>query len=185
MRLLLDACILYPTVLREILMAVAQTGAFLPLYSERILGEWQHVAERKSPETASTARVEIALFRAAFPQGCVAPADGAEDALSLPDPGDLHVLAAALGGGAEGLLTANIRDFPPRTLARHGIWARTPDSYLRELYDAMPSEITKIAEGARSRTEAASGRTQPLKPLLKRAGLPRLAKAVAAPADSD
>ena len=53
--------------------------------------------------------------------------------LSLPDPDDRHVLAAAIAGGADTLVTLNRADFPTRTLARHGVLLREPDGFLVEL----------------------------------------------------
>ncbi|MBL3553988.1 PIN domain-containing protein, partial [Rhodovulum sulfidophilum] len=44
MKVLLDACVLYPTVLREILLGVARRGGFTPLWSARILEEWARAA---------------------------------------------------------------------------------------------------------------------------------------------
>ena len=40
MKAVLDACVIYPTVLREILTGVAALGLYEPLWSDRILREW-------------------------------------------------------------------------------------------------------------------------------------------------
>ena len=40
MKAVLDACVLFPTVLREILLGVAAKGLYEPLWSDRILREW-------------------------------------------------------------------------------------------------------------------------------------------------
>lgn len=178
MRVVLDACVLFPTVLREILSGVADVGLIAPLWSERILEEWRRAALRVAPEAAGVAEAEIAAFRQAFPGGRVATGDGAEAGLSLPDENDLHVLAAAIDSGAEAIVTLNLRDFPGRTLARHGLLARSPDSLLVELAGEAPEAVAGVVEGVRARTEAISGRDQPLRPLLKRAKLPRLGKAL-------
>jgi hypothetical protein len=61
--------------------------------------------------------------------------------LSLPDPNDRHVLAAAIAAGADVIVTLNIKDFPPAALARHGLVAQHPDAFLQSLIDEMPSEI--------------------------------------------
>ncbi len=178
MRLFLDACILFPTVLREILLGVAGQGGFVPLYSPRVLEEWARAAARQGAEAESTARAEIALMRVGWPSCEVTPTEGVEETLSLPDENDRHVLAAALAGEAEAILTVNLRDFPGRTLARHGLLVRTPDSVMVELLNEGRVPIAEAVDEVRKRTERISGREQPVRPLLKRAGLPRLGKAL-------
>jgi predicted nucleic acid-binding protein len=174
-RVALDACVLFPTVLREVLLGAAAAGGFAPLWSARILEEWAR-ATRRLPEGAeAVARREIAVLRGAWP-GAEVPADpDLEARLSLPDPDDRHVLATAIAGGAEVLMTRNRADFPTRTLARHGLVLREPDGFLTELADEGV-DMGAVAAAVQARAEAASGRAQPLRPLLKRAGLPRLGK---------
>ena len=179
MRVLIDACVLFPTVLREMVVGAAAAGGFRPLWSARILEEWAR-ATRKLPEGAEVvARREIALLRAVWPAAEVAVDEDLLARLSLPDPDDLHVLAAAITGGAEVLLTLNRADFPTRTLARHGLILREPDGYLSEL-NSEGLDLGVVAVGVQARAERASGRRQPVRALLKRAGLPRLGKALAA-----
>jgi hypothetical protein len=176
MRLVLDACVLYPTVLREILIGVAQAGGYTPLWSARILAEWQIAAARLGPEGAAIASGEIATLRADWPEA-EQPADPALEArLSLPDPADAHVLAAAITGGAEGVVTLNLRDFPRNRL--EGLRALSPDDLLMDLWLAEAARVESVVSKVQARTEHISGRDQPLRPLLKRAKLPRLGKAL-------
>lgn len=178
MRAVLDACVLYPTVLREILIGVAARGGFTPLWSARILAEWQHAAARLGPEGAAVASGEIATLRARWPEAEL-PADPALEAqLDLPDAADKHVLAAAITGEAALIITLNLRDFPARALAPHGLAARSPDDVLMALWLDDPAPVEAAVREAQSATEAASGRDQPLRALLKRARLPRLGKAL-------
>ena len=177
MRVLIDACVLFPTVMREMVVGAAGAGGFVPLWSGRILEEWAR-ATRRLPEGAeAVARGEIALLRAAWPEAEVAVGEELVAGLSLPDPDDRHVLAAAIAGGAEVLMTLNRQDFPTRTLGRHGVVLREPDGFLSELL-AEGVDLAAVADGVRARAEGASGRAQPVRALLKRAGLPRLGKAL-------
>jgi predicted nucleic acid-binding protein len=171
MRVALDACVLFPPVMRAMLLGAAAAGGFAPVWSARILEEWAR-ATRRLPEGAeAAARAEIARLGTAFPDAAVAVRDDLVDGLSLPDPDDRHVLAAAIAGGAEALVTLNRTDFPPRSLARHGIVLREPDGLLVELLGAG-LDLGAVAEAVRG------GRGAGLRPMLKRAGMPRLGKAL-------
>lgn len=177
MRAVLDACVLYPTVLREILVALAEAGAIEPVWSRRILDEWRLAAARLGPEQARIAGVEAALLAERFP-GAMAPDDGVRAAgLDLPDPADGHVVEAALAAGAGLIVTANLRDFPRRALAAVGLEARHPDELLLALWRAEPQTVEQVVEAVHARAEAlGAGMTR--REMLKRVRLPRLAKAL-------
>lgn len=182
MRVLIDACVLYPTVLREIVLGVAGQGLYTPLWSHRILGEWTHAAARLGPVGTDVALGEVAVLRAQWPEATVG-ADAVAHAarafdVSLPDPDDAHVLAAAIAGGADMILTLNLRDFPRARLAPHGMHAEHPDSFLLGLYRQTPYPVARVLARVQVRTERISGQVQPLRALLKRASLPRLGKAL-------
>ena len=178
MRMLLDACVLYPTVLREILIGVARAGLYRPLWSARILEEWARAAARLGPVDETYARGEVASLRAEFPQAEVAAQPGLEGRLHLPDTNDIHVLAAAIAGHADAIITFNAQDFPRGTLAAEGLDRRDPDGFLWQLWSDHPEKVGAVVEAVRARAEALSGQPQPLRALLKRAKLPRLGKAM-------
>ncbi len=50
--------------------------------------------------------------------------------LSLPDPNDRHVLAAAIVGRCDVIVTRNLQDFPDEALAPFSIEAQHPDEFL-------------------------------------------------------
>lgn len=177
-RVLIDACVLFPSVLREIVTGCAAAGLFVPIWSPRILAEWAHAAGRLGPEGSAVAAREIARLRAAFPQAEVLPEAGVEATLDLPDPADRHVLAASLAGRADVVLTRNLRDFPARALAPHGLQAEAPDGFLMGLWLADPAPVEAVVRAVQADTARHSGRAQPLRALLKRAGLPRLGRAL-------
>lgn len=178
MKALLDACVLYPTVLREILIAVARKGLYTPLWSERILEEWARATLKLGPGAEVVARGEVAALRVAFPKATVAVRDGLAARLWLPDPNDIHVLAAAITGSAEVIITFNAEDFPRHTLAEEGLTRLDPDQFLLLLWQKDPDPVAAAAQAVRAEAERLSGRPQPLRALLKRAQLPRLGKAM-------
>lgn len=178
MKALLDACVLYPTVLREILIAVACRRLYTPLWSERILEEWARATIKLGSGADLIARGEGAALRVAFPQAAVAPREGLAARLWLPDPDDIHVLAAAITGGAEVIITFNAADFPRHTLAEEGLARLDPDQFLLMLWQKNPDPVTAAVKAVVAEAERLSGRPQPLRALLKRAQLPRLGKAL-------
>lgn len=178
-RVLLDACVLFPTVMREVLLGVAAEGLFRPLWSPRILEEWARAARKIGPLGEDQARGEIALLRANWPGAEAGPLPAAlERRLHLPDENDIHVLAAAIASGADVLLTVNTRDFPRHVLAEEGVARADPDGFLYGLWldDAAPVEraVARVVARAAQMDDAP---TAP-RALLKKARLPKLAKAV-------
>jgi predicted nucleic acid-binding protein len=178
MKAVLDACVLYPTVLREILIGAAAAGLFRPLWSERILEEWARAAARHGTSDELLARGDIALLLAAFPAAMVQRHAGLETRLHLPDENDIHVLATAIAGGAEAIITLNAADFPRGVLSAEGLARHDPDGFLWRLWSDHPQEIADVVQQVRARAEQLSGQPLPLRGLLKRARLPRLGKAL-------
>ncbi len=181
MRVLLDACVLFPTVMREVLLGVAAKGVFTPLWSDRILEEWARAVAAKLPERAEAARVEIALLRAKWPDAGVNVDVSITDSIHLPDPNDAHVLAAAICGNAETLVTLNLSDFPTRTLSGHDIIRRDPDGLLLEFFQENPELVLDTAETVRQKAEEFSGEPEEIRRLMKKVRLPRLGKALVLP----
>jgi len=178
MRACLDACVLYPTVLREILMGVAAAGLFSPIWSARICEEWRRTAERQSPGDGVVAQGEIALINARWPQAQIPATPDLEQRLWLPDPADIHVLATAIAGGAEALVTMNLRDFPARELQPHGLVARHPDTWLHGLWLDAPQVVADTVLAVHATAQSLAGEPLDLRRLMKRARLPRLGKAL-------
>jgi hypothetical protein len=54
------------------------------------------------------------------------------EAIDLPDKDDRHVLAAAIKGRADLIVTRDLKDFPADKLARWGLEAQHPDESARD-----------------------------------------------------
>lgn len=179
MKLLLDTCVLYPTVMREMLLGAARLGHFVPLWSTRILGEWERAAVKLGPEGAAQACAEIALIRANWPQAELAPAPGLESRLWLPDVADIHVLASAISGSADAVVTMNNKDFPRNILAEEGLKRLGPDELLHSLWLKDSTGLQQLGQQVLAEAIRLSGKDWQIRPLMKKARLPRLAKALA------
>ncbi|WP_134726762.1 RSP_2648 family PIN domain-containing protein [Paracoccus luteus] len=178
MKAVLDACVLYPTVLREILTGAAGAGLFQPVWSARILGEWRHAAARLGPDQVAVAGAEIALLANRFPRASARDDGCAAIGIDWPDPADRHVAEAALAADAPLIVTANLRDFPRRATAALGLAAVHPDAFLTDLHRAHPDAVAAIVAASHARAQAMGGPLA-LRDLMARARLPRLAKALA------
>lgn len=167
-RVFLDTCVLYPPILRALLLGLADRGLFAPLWSQGVAAEWLHVAARKDEAGVAQA---LARMHARWPEG-VTPA-GEPGLLDLPDAQDRHVLAAAIAGRAAVLLTQNLRDFPRRALAPHAMGARRPDDFVMDLWlarrEPVEAEVARLWPGLHG---------EALRKAMKRATLPRLGRAL-------
>lgn len=175
MRAVLDANVLFPTILREILVDVADAGLYEPLWSARILDEWRYAAARLGPEGDMIAGAEIAALIRRFPDASV-PATTVL-AVDLPDPADAHVVETALDGQAAQIVTANLRDFPRHQMAVLGLRAIHPDAFLLDRLAEDRITVQVAVSSACHKAIALGGDMSPQQ-MLKRARLPRLAKAL-------
>jgi hypothetical protein len=177
-RLVVDACVLFPTVMREMVLGVAEEGAFVPLWSGRLLDEWARAAARLGPVGEAQARAEIALIRAAWPHAEQPAAPGVEARLWLPDDNDIHVLATAVSASADGIMTLNAKDFPRGLLAEEGLIRVDPDSFLMQIWQANSAMVETVGARVLRQARDLSGTKWEMRALLKKARLPRLAKAL-------
>ncbi|HLR28187.1 MAG TPA: PIN domain-containing protein [Ruania sp.] len=115
----LDTSVLWPSLQRDFLLSLAAEGAYRPLWSEAILDELvYHEAQKltgrgwKGSEADAAAQRLIDRMSQAFDDALVADWQALQGSYDLPDPDDEHVLAAAVIGGAEVIVTDNLKDFP-------------------------------------------------------------------------
>ena len=132
----LDACVLYPAPLRDLFMHLALVDSFRAKWTDAIHDEWtRDVLETRRdlrPEQLQRTR----RLMDAHVRDCLV--NGYEDLipdLALPDPANRHVLAAAIRGGANRIVTFNLKDFPAAALSPHGVEACHPDAFVADLLE--------------------------------------------------
>jgi hypothetical protein len=64
--------------------------------------------------------------------------------LELPDPGDCHVLAAAIRANAQAIVTFNLKDFPPNVLAQYDIELKHPDDFVLDTIDLAEGSVVQV-----------------------------------------
>jgi predicted nucleic acid-binding protein len=178
-KVVLDTCVLFPTVMRAMLLGAAKLEHFTPLWSARILEEWRRASRKLGPDGPVQAGAEIALLRADWPNAELAPAPGLEARLWLPDPADIHVLAVAVSGSADVIITLNAKDFPRRELSEQGIERVDPDGFLHRLWLDDPDGLAAVGVQVLAEANRLSGDRWDMRGLMKKARLPRLGKALA------
>jgi hypothetical protein len=164
---------------RNTLLRVAEKGLYRPLWSGRILAEAQAATEEIYPGIDAGKR--FAQMREAFDDALVSGWEELEGGLSLPDQDDRHVLAAAIRGGAQGIITANAKDFPVAALAPLGQSTPTTSSSTSSTSARPPSCRSSASRpptlgGHRSRREtsrpSSAGQAYPASPTSSSAAWP-------------
>lgn len=150
----LDACVLIPAALRDLLLSCADVGVFRPVWQDEILNEVKRngsrlLVERHGlTEPAALAAVEYILSKmaVAFPDAI------ADSSLWVPlvpdmtcDQKDRHVLAVAVGAAATHLITDNTRDFPVASRPR-GVAVVKPDRFMRDQLASSPDLVVEAVE---------------------------------------
>lgn len=160
---LLDTCVLVPSFLRDVLLEVAEAGVYRAVWSEAILDELEDTllylfdqAGRDLQESRSAAHRLRRQMAVAFPDAVVTEWEPLVNAYELPDPDDRHVLAAAVKGRADVIVTDNLKDFPTRALPAD-LAAQSADEFLIYALDLQPAAV----RAAVVRIAARTGRTGP------------------------
>ncbi len=139
---LYDANVLYPAPLRDLFIRVAQTGIVRARWTETIHDEWVRNVLKNNPQATAERLVRTRVLMNEPVRDClVVGYEDLIDSLSLPDPDDRHVLAAAIRGGSEIIVTYNLRDFPREMLGRFDIEAQHPDDFLLSLFELAPGQV--------------------------------------------
>ncbi len=149
-----DANVLYPSLLRDLLIRVAIAGAVRAHWTEQILDEVFRNLRTNRPDLDVDALDRTrTLMNDAVRDARVTGFEYLIDELELPDPHDRHVLAAAIFARASVIVTANLKDFPADDLAPYGVTAQHPDAFLSGRFDddrvAVIDAVRRISAASR------------------------------------
>lgn len=152
----LDTCVLVPSRGRDVLLEVAVSEVYRPLWSSEVLDELARtlrtLGERRGAAPDQTDAYVGRLARhmtLSFPDALVEGWGLVEGSIDLPDPTDRHVVAAALIGRADVIVTDNTSDFPAEQLPSP-LFTQTLDEFLLDSLDlhtvAVISAVVNVAE---------------------------------------
>jgi predicted nucleic acid-binding protein len=148
-RVLLDACVLIPMPLADTLLRMAEAPRlYLPGWSQAIMDEVTRSLIAKWDMAPEKARRREEELRRHFPEAWV---EGYEPLIGAMtnDPGDRHILAAAVRSRSDLIVTYNTRHFPAVSVRPLEIDVQAPSAFLRGLYDlAAGLFVSKLHEQA-------------------------------------
>lgn len=144
---------LYPASIRDLLIEIARTGLLRAKWTARIHTEWINAVARARPELGRARLERVAqLMNEAVLDCLVTGFESLEEGLTaLPDPGDRHVLAAAIHCSAQEIVTFNLRHFPEAALRPYGICAIHPDEFVEHLLDLNAETVCEAVRRVRQR----------------------------------
>ncbi len=168
----LDANTLYPAPLRDLLLSLAVDGLYHARWTARIHDEWVRNLTRIQPELGPRLAALVELMNRSVPDCLVENYEGLIAGLVLPDPDDRHVLAAAIAGHADAIVTFNLKDFPSDALDPHQIEAIHPDDFVLNQLELRPYEALAAVKRMRARLNRPPQTAAELIATLERSGLP-------------
>jgi len=157
---LLDANVLYPAPLRDYLLHLASLGVYEPVWTAAIQDEWIRNLVKVRPDINRAALVATQLaMDKVFPGSNIKGYESLIESLSLPDADDRHVLAAAIKGKAQVIVTANLKDFPSKALIPYSIRAEHPDEFIsgcinrdgQKAFKALENQVRSLKKPPLSR----------------------------------
>ena len=132
-------------------MWLALSDLFKARWTDEIHDEWiRNVLENRPELTLSQLTRTRNLMNTNVRDCLVTDYESLIPTLELPDPGDIHVLAAAIRSRADVIVTFNLKDFPAQALAPYGIEAIHPDEFIGQLIDFDPVAVSQAAQRQRN-----------------------------------
>lgn len=148
---MLDANVLYSAAIRDIFMEVALSNLYRARWSADVQREWLEAIVRNRPDLdrANLERTRD-LMDITIPSATVAGYEHLIESIPLEkDPDDRHVVAAAIIGRCDVIVTKNISHFPDDVLTRFHLEAQDPDEFLAHHLDLEPGLFCSAVRTAR------------------------------------
>lgn len=146
----LDTCVLFSVLKRNILLSLAGGKLFIPKWSDQIMKELERSLRTKY-EGRVNGRKQCKVMNDAFPDARIFGYESKINDLKLPDSNDRHILAAAITGEISIIVTDNICDFPTEELAVHSVSAITTDEFTFDIINRFPSKSIETLKEMRMR----------------------------------
>lgn len=154
-KVVLDANVLYGSLLRDLLLSLFVAGMYEAKWTERITQEWVgHLLTNLPDISPGKVQRTVNLMNKIPPHAMVSCYEQFIAQVDIPDKNDRHVVAAAIACGAQKILTWNLGDFPNKVLKIFGVIAESPDKFIADLIIEEPRAVVEIFRDVRQRFKA-------------------------------
>lgn len=172
---ILDACVLFSRLQRDVLLSLADADLYTAKWSADIEHEWRSSLILKYPDAAQKMNGLIEQMRVTVPDCLVTGYRELIPSLSLPDENDRHVLAAAICGNADAIVTHNTKDFPEHVLNDFDIELQTPAQFVLNQIMLCPTRSLASIKAMRQRWANPAMSASKLVSLFEQRALPQTA----------
>lgn len=141
----LDACVLYDSVMRDFLLCLAEKELYRPIWSKEICKEVEKNLIQRIEY--SKAQKIVNAINQAFPEAMdLNKSENIDFKNTSIDPKDRHIVSTAICSDSQVILTNNIKHFPQEDLKQFSIEAQTPDEFLVNILNLSYKKVLKIFE---------------------------------------
>lgn len=160
------------TLVRDLLISLATASLYHARWTKDIQDEWTRNLASARPEIASELPALAELMNAAVPDCLVENYEPLIGCVTLPDRSDHHVLAAAIAGHADAIVTYNVKHFPAAVVGQHGIEVQHPDDFVMNQLQLQEIVALEAVKGMRARWRNPPRSAEELIEALQKRGLP-------------
>jgi len=154
----LDACVLFPMTVRDVLLTLANHEFFNPKWSASLHEEWgtNLAARRQTAGLQGDVQAQVTATRQsmdrAFPDALVNDVLPETADVAPVDPKDRHVVMTAIAARADAIVTFNLRDFAAQHLLQtFEIEVLHPDQFILDLIDLQEKRAVVAFKEMRAR----------------------------------
>ena len=171
----LDACVLFSRLQRDVLLSLAHADLYTARWTQETEREWASSLVEKYPDAADKIPRLVEHMREAIPDCLIVDYAPLIASIQLPDESDRHVLAAAIRGNADAIVSLNTKDFPASVLATFDIEIQTPDQFVLNQIMLNPPKALMAIKKMRERWERPSMLAADMVDLFEKRQLPQTA----------
>ena len=170
----LDACVLYPAPLRDLLLSLAADGLYRAKWSQQIHDEWtSNLLKNRGDLTTEQLQRCCTCMNTAVSDSLVTGYEDLIDSIELKDPDDRHVVAVAIRSNADSIVTFNQKDFDADELKKFDLYTEHPDEFISNMIEVYTPRVISAVREMRARLKNPPKEVGEFLETLQNQGLPQ------------